>query len=199
MMSETYRAVVSILAVMASACAIEVGEPDDELVEEGELDLEQGDVTEGRLEGVPELERLTDPTEGDTELISSSTSPTWKITVVKAIGDDTPDFGDGNAPDLYVVRYCNGRFTNATPVAENMTSPVWNYPILSLKRSDDYVASCSLELWDKDNNAHDFGGRYSLKYVVDQMLRSGSPSMVAKARMTANDDMDLYIKAERHY
>jgi hypothetical protein len=192
---------LALSALMTGACVGDIEGTDEELDADDIVDIEEGEIDGTDVDAeqlVPELfepERIDEQV--DSSQIAASGLHSWSITVVRGVAGLGATFGDGNAPDLYVKRICGGLYRNRTLVKYNTTSPYWNSTLMAASQTDDYVKSCSLELWDDDSNGDDFGGRIYLRSYADEMIRNGWSSITRSVRLTANDPVIVYFKLTR--
>ncbi len=206
MITSSRALVLPFATLLAGACVADVEglHTEDELGDDSStLD---DDFTEDDARGDDHFERsapegvdpdiLLEPNHDDADLIVASGFRSWSITIVSGVAGPNANFGDGNAPDLYVKRFCGGAYRNRTPVEYNTTTPKWNSTLLGAANVD-YTRSCYLELWDHDGNTHDFGGRVYLKDQVDTMVRLGLKIMTRKPTFTYDDDVAVYVMLKR--
>jgi hypothetical protein len=201
MMIASRIAFLSVAVMMAGACVNDVENVDDVGADDfGDEPFEDADAEISADQFVPEvteLGRLDEPTHDERSLIAAGSMHAWSITVVRGVAGLGATFGDGNAPDLYVKRACGGAYRNRTLVKPNTTFPFWNHTLLAASQTDEYIKSCSLELWDDDANGDDYGGKVYLRPIADEMIRNGWKSMTRKVWFTANDDVLVYVTLTR--
>ncbi len=156
-----------------------------------------GDAVDRATPEHAEPDRVSEVDEQAVGLIAAGSGHTWTLTILNGNTGSLSDFGDGDAPDLYVKRFCANQYRNKTQVVNNSTRPIWNRTLLSAFLSNAYMRTCYIELWDADANGHDYGGRVSLGQYVDEMTRYGLSSIIRQTLFTADDDTVVYIKLQR--
>lgn len=193
----------ALAAVLAGGCAVDVGDEaidgdeggaDADAIDSARSDdpiVDRSDAELAALEVTPALDS------DDSELLAATASQRWSIIIHYGTSASTADFGDGNAPDLYIKRFCGGAYRNKTGVAYNTTSPRWYSRLLDAVQSTSYVRSCYLELWDEDGNADDYGGRLYLAPYVDAIIANGWSFVSRSASFTTNDDVKVYFYIRR--
>jgi hypothetical protein len=133
---------------------------------------------------------------GTQEEMALTGSGAWQIYLER--GGTVSAWGDGNAPDLYVKRYCGGAYRNRSATIHNDYTPEWFELLLSAHATDGYVKSCYLELWEHDKNPDDYIGKANLNEIAQEAIER-SPGMWAKKTYQVNGNVpsNIVVKMRR--
>jgi hypothetical protein len=129
------------------------------------------------------------------DMALSGGSHLWEIHLVQ--GTTSSKWGDGNAPDLYVARYCNGKFRSASEAWSNNYHPEWQETLLSASGTDGYIASCDLRVYDADNNENDHVGTADLGSLAQKAIDNHGSWVTKTYTVHAASSSKITVKMRR--